>query len=273
MGFKQYLHLLTEKIIEFGNKQRNNQAVLVAGGSGSGKSHIAATLTNIPDTYKVADIDRSKKLLVALNRYWLKYKNDYKYKEIAGKELKNPRDSEFIHQFTSDMNIEAGLIYNPWMKIYKEKDKPNLTINRTFSRWEQIYENLMLLKMLGYKPQNIHILWVLTDYELAQLRNAGRDRVSDRVYLKRSHLRCADIFYDLFTGIEKLSEDMFNGEIYVVNNSQDFANLSAPQSTEWEKMQIKKIGLPIDIDGIDEKLFHWMYKHTPPESKVHKELK
>ena len=95
----------------------------------------------------------------------------------------------------------------------------NLKYHSKFNFYD-FYEFLPTLLRAGYKPQNIHLIWILTDYRMALVQNRKRARtVPDKILIK-THKGAARTMRDYF--IRNYPPDI-NGEFYVI--------IGGPQNT------------------------------------------
>ena len=70
------------------------------------------------------------------------------------------------------------------------------------------------LKLAGYKPENIHIVWILTDYKIAMQQNLTRERVVPSEILFQTHRGAAGTMKDiLFSSYPQLG---INGDVAVI---------------------------------------------------------
>jgi len=70
----------------------------------------------------------------------------------------------------------------------------------------------------GYKEENIHLVWVLTDYKLAVAQNRGRERVVPDDILLQTHEGAANTMWDILDK-GKIPKGL-NGGIYVILNNR-----------------------------------------------------
>ncbi|RMG32808.1 MAG: hypothetical protein D6732_12925, partial [Methanobacteriota archaeon] len=71
---------------------------------------------------------------------------------------------------------------------------------------------------LGYEPQNIHLIWVLTDYKVAIVNNANRDRVVPDDIMLQTHGGAAETMTDIVNGS---IPDGIDGAIWVILNNKE----------------------------------------------------
>ena len=62
------------------------------------------------------------------------------------------------------------------IKLAPPDKKPNLVLDRTFSYPREMERVVPGLIEAGYKPENIHIVFVMTDANIAVERNRAKDQ-------------------------------------------------------------------------------------------------
>ncbi len=215
MGFKLYYSekLLIEKLITFGGKAypKNGNIVILMGGSGSGKGYQIKNLLGIEG--KIIDVDRLKEL--ALKSPLMRTK----YPELKTVNLKNPEDVFRVHDI---VNKKEKL--NKKMMTALEKsiatsttELPNLIFDTTMHEMEKLHEISELALKLGYKKQNIHLVWVLNDIEISKQQNLARDRVVPEHILLQAHAGAAMTFKELIHDSET-TRKYLDGDIWISFN-------------------------------------------------------
>lgn len=263
--------LIFEKLIQFNKGAKSGNAVLLAGGAGSGKGYARSFFTNISDSYRVVDVDKYKELFLKINKWYEQNRPNMpkKYPEIAGLNLKNPDDVTKLHEFGKAKDVEQKLYIEPMIRNIASREKPNIMLDKTMKKWDELIYNLGLLNAMGYKSENIHLTWVLADYKVALQRNQDRSRTVDPTFVQKSHEMIANIWNRIIKGSYQLDPKQFNGEIYIINNAGTAANPKAPQASEWDYVKIKESGRPISMTKEQKlKIVGWMKQYTPPEAEV-----
>ena len=156
--FRKYLQ---EKLILPNKGKRYGQVVILAGGAASGKTFAKKHFIRSED-YKVIDPDQVKYLMVALAN-----KGSEAFKDVKGVDMTNPDDIQKVHNTMNDMRLgtrRRDVMYgdNP-----NRSELPNLMLDRTLAWGTEVTSITRKLVKAGYKPENIHVIWVLTDFQFA----------------------------------------------------------------------------------------------------------
>lgn len=218
-SFRQYL---SEKLILFNNGARYGQIVIMAGGVGSGKSYIARNLLET-DKFKTIDVDAWKEAFIKLKKYpaWENFS------------FKDPSSVSRLHLWIMKTGIRNRILDLLFDKNRNREILPNLLFDISLGSPKQLTEIVDLATEAGYHPQNIHLVYVITDWEIALNRNRARERtLPDSVVLKTLQMAGNSIMTLLHSSIH--SE--FNGAVKVV-----VANTSVPVY-----VTIKKEGRPLE---------------------------
>lgn len=206
MKFQEYI---TEKQIIVGNGQKYGQIVFLAGGAGSGKGFSSSNFMEI-NKFKVRDVDELKKAAIKLAQ--LKGDNP----EIANLDLSNSDDVLKIHQYVKDKGWKEDTLTALLSVTGNKATLPNLLFDITLKDEGDIYKVLPSLFESGYQPINVHLVWVLTNYEIAIKQNANRERnVAPDIMLK-THTGAALTMTDLMRGAIKGIGTMVDGSINVI---------------------------------------------------------
>ena len=95
---------------------------------------------------------------------------------------------------------------------------PNIMFDITAKEIADITDVVPQLIATGYKPNNIHLVWVLTDYQVAIKSNRERDRVVPEDILLKTHIGAGNTIWGLVT--KALPKGM-NGRIDVILNNRE----------------------------------------------------
>jgi hypothetical protein len=74
-----------------------------------------------------------------------------------------------------------------------------------------------LANRLGYKPENIHVVWVINDYQVALNQNATRDRVVDPKLAMDKHIGVSNTMAHLYHNLSAY-QHLMNGDLWFVFN-------------------------------------------------------
>lgn len=184
--FEELRELLMEKLLILGKGQKYGQGLILAGGAGSGKGWVIKNLiggdwkTYDPDELKTALIKVSQAIKANPKEFGDKFKKVTSVSDIvAGLELKNPADVTKLHMMVKDLGLDDKQLLLTLFANKNSDNKPNIIMDCTLKSDRAAEEAVNRLRDYGYKPENIHIVWVLTDYKVALKQNYTRDR---RVY-------------------------------------------------------------------------------------------
>ena len=295
---------LEEKLIVYNNGKKYGQIVFLAGGAGSGKGFAISNFMNSQD-FKIRDVDELKiafQKLDELKKFTMedllkKYGDKISERDKAHIEkhvvakgyslkdlnLKTPEHVYALHvmvratgakQKTLDLLLDGA----------REGTLPNLIFDSTFADMDDLNTYIPQLIDAGYRDTDIHVTWVLTNYEIAIKNNRGRSRVVPEDILLKTHQGAAKTIVQLVkTGFPR----EVNGGIYVVlNNPQNTMFIVDPKTGEHYKdikgnkvvgnfmyLTMKKPGKPITSDKeVKKQLYSWIQDNTPPGSLDTKEL-
>lgn len=163
MKFSQYA-LLQEKQIILNGGSRYGQIVFLAGGSRSGKDFTASKFMQ-GELFKIIDVDTWKKEMQELGRL----KN--KYPEITNLDMHDPENTGKLHMFVKEKGIKNAFIDLLTRSGRNENRLPNIIFNFTMQELANATDIIPKLLQAGYKPKNIHFVWILASYKVAVERN------------------------------------------------------------------------------------------------------
>lgn len=295
---------LLEKLIMYNNGKRYGQIVFLAGGAGSGKG-FAINKFMEGDKFKVRDVDELKLAFQKLSRLDKfttqqlldKYgqnlsvnDKDLVQKEMTDKDIKlsrldlrNPTHVYLLHTLvraTGAKNKTLDLILGD----AKEGTLPNILFDTTFADMDDMNTYIPMLLKVGYQPKDIHVTWILTNYEIAIQNNAKRTRVVPQDILLKTHRGAAKTVVNLVrTGFPR----EVDGGIYVVlNNPENTMFIVNPKTGEHYKdikgnkvvgdfmyLTLKKPGKQITNDAeVKKQLYAWIKDNVPEDALDTKDL-
>lgn len=296
---------LIEKLIIVGNGKRYGQVIFLAGGAGSGKGF---TISNFleGEKFKVRDVDEWKKLTqkmsklgkISVEQILKKYGNKIKDKdkELIDKEmtkknlrldqldLKNPQHVYLLHILVDALDIKDRTLEN-MMKTSREKAEKgildNVIFDITAKNFKAIEGVAPALVDAGYDPKNIHIVWVLTNYDVAVSQNATRDRVVPADILLQTHEGAALTMSKITrNGYKPKGTD---GSIYIVLGGAKHSVIYKDKDgkpiknakggitiKDFQYVQVKKPGGKIKIDNLllQTKVYQWIIDNAPATFKT-----
>lgn len=216
MDFNTFLN---EKLITFSNKAypKFGNVVLVVGASGSGKGFQLDKIIGIEG--KVFDVDRLKELVLKSTNFAEKVKteNGVDVKKLS---LKNVDDVSALHDIISGVyNLPNKQMNNLYADILtKDKSRlPNLIFDVTMKDIRKLDSVSRYATKLGYKKENIHIVWVCNDIEVAIEQNSKRSRTVSKDILFSTHEGVALTMNKIMKKSIDLSQYM-DGDVYISFN-------------------------------------------------------
>lgn len=149
--------------------------VIVAGGSRSGKGFIQEQLMGIEG--KVFDVDELKDFAMGITSAQKKFPE----LERMSKEkepLKNPDNVRKLHEIVVSLNLqnkrEQALVTS--VLSASQDRKPNIIFDVTLKDVKKLKHVSKLASQMGYKKENIHIVWVLQDFKISMELNKDAPR-------------------------------------------------------------------------------------------------
>jgi len=311
LKFSEYVDLkdykayqLIEKQILYNKGAKYGQIVFLAGGAGSGKGFAIKHFMQGSE-FKIRDVDQLKiafQKLDALGKFTTQDLLD-KYgdnildrdkalikKELIDKNLKmgdlNLKTSE--HVLILHVLVRATGVKNKTLDLMlagAEKGQlPNIIFDSTFKEVSDMTDVLPRLLAAGYEPKNIHVSWVLTNYQIAIKNNKSRSRVVAPDILLSTHVGAAQTVYNLVTTSMPSS---VQGGIYVIlNNPENTIYILDPKTNEpyrdkrddpvikdFKYLTLKEPGKPTKTElDVKKQLLTWIKDNVPPGSVDTSEL-
>ena len=303
LKFSEYVDLkdykayqLIEKQILYNKGAKYGQIVFLAGGAGSGKGFAIKHFMQGSE-FKIRDVDQLKiafQKLDALGKFTTQDLLD-KYgdnildrdkalikKELIDKNLKmgdlNLKTSE--HVLILHVLVRATGVKNKTLDLMlagAEKGQlPNIIFDSTFKEVSDMTDVLPRLLAAGYEPKNIHVSWVLTNYQIAIKNNKSRSRVVAPDILLSTHVGAAQTVYNLVTTSMPSS---VQGGIYVIlNNPENTIYILDPKTNEpyrdkrddpvikdFKYLTLKEPGKPTKTElDVKKQLLTWIKDNVPP---------
>jgi hypothetical protein len=260
---------LNEKLIMLSNGKRYGQIVFLAGGAASGKGFASAKFMQ-SELYKIRDVDEWKKTFMKIadikdnpekyaKRLAAGSKIDPdKYKEIKGLDLKKPADVFKLHVFVDKLNIKNNTMRGLLSTMKNKETLPNIMFDITAKDINSVAKLMPDLLRAGYNPANIHMVWILTNYEIAIKQNAERERVVPSDILLNTHEGAADTMFNLIH--QKGKKLAINGAIHVVLNNHE-------NTIKWAEGDVAKGGQKATGKSAG-KDFKYLKPLTPKQKKI-----
>ena len=303
LKFSEYVDLkdykatqLVEKQILYNNGAKYGQIVFLAGGAGSGKGFAIKHFMQGSE-FKIRDVDELKiafQKLDALGKFTTqdllaKYGDNISEedKELIQTELtdKNLKMSELnlktpSHVYILHVLIRATDVKNKTLDLMlagAEKGQlPNIIFDSTFKEVSDMTDVLPKLFAAGYEPKNIHVSWVLTNYQIAIKNNKKRDRVVPEDILLATHAGAAQTVYNLVT--TSMPPSVQGGVYVILNNPENTIFVVDPKTNkaykdkkgnpvikDFKYLTLKEPGKPAKKElDVKKQLLTWIKDNVPP---------
>ena len=269
--------------MSIGGDKKHGQVVLLAGGSASGKSFATDHFMNGSD-YKMMNSDVIKDFLVKMARANSKQpppRFAAIFPNINRLDLNRPTDTRTMHNLVSNMDIINQQILPglfPKGGRSTADPLPNIMFERIFGNEAAVQQTTEWAIKTGYKPENIHVVWILTHYKAALLQNYKRkERRLFNDVLFSTHVEASQTMVDLV--FKNYAKYNINGDILVAiggkgktfmvggvpqrGGSETVKGKSKAYISDFKYFRVKKAGnLAID-ESIKGQVVDWVTRLTP----------
>lgn len=251
--FKDY-DPINEKAITFGGKAypKYDNILILAGGGGSGKGF--AKDHAMAFNGKNFDVDEIK---TQLSKFKEGSELDKDFVADYGKHLSeidfgNSDDVQNIHAFAKKHNIAKNM-HSAFFKNQATKtQKDNCIFDVTLNDYPKFHDILSLAAIGGYDTENIHIVWVLNNYENAKEQNKSRKRRVPEEVLKEAHEGVAKFFKYIILDDQLRGTLPELGDIWIYFGSTNTGDVELEKSenggeyiSDYTVVQLKKKGEPL----------------------------
>lgn len=203
-------------------------AVVMAGGAGSGKGY--SIENTIALDAKIFDVDKLKELYVSVLKA-----------DKAGSKIKAGDDKVYDMKKSQDVfDLHMKIEQKDYDKsrqqaFFKSADKrrlPNLIFDITGKTEDKLVRLGKMLKEMGYKTS---LVWVVTNREVAILRNLSRSRVVGQELLHDIHNK---VNKTVFPFLESNKAGDYDEAWVVFSSPAGLKELSAEEKKEFAKMNV-----------------------------------
>lgn len=217
MLFEDFRQYLEEKLLILGKGKKYGQAAILAGGAGSGKSFATKHFMQ-GENYKIYNVDDVKEMMVKLAKggqmVGLSNKLQVLLPQLRNFDLHNPDDTGKLHMIIKKAGIDDLQMLYTFIGEPHRTYLPNVMFDCTLKSEAGAKEMAQMCLDVGYKPEDIHIVWILSDYKIALQQNYHRDRRVFNDILFDSHLGAKKTMTDLV--IKNYEQLKINGDLAVI---------------------------------------------------------
>lgn len=275
-SFLEFSRQLDERQIQYGNNANYGQVVFFAGGAASGKGFSIANFID-SSKFKIRDVDALKLMFLKLPSMLAKYP------EMRDFNLKTPENVFALHQIVKKEGVPEKQFAAMLSGMKSPDTLPNLLFDATLKDMGDLHHFVPALISVGYRPENFHITWILTDYSVAIVRNRERTRVVPEDIMLATHSGAALTMKNILNGALPKT---INGSITVILNNPDAVTFY-PQShstkdgkkvklnlvKDFTYITLKKAGRPmpafVEMDSqIRQTLVAWVLANAPKLAEI-----
>jgi hypothetical protein len=235
----------------------------------SGKGFVLSKLVGMEG--KVMDVDALKTMAMASSKIVARVKDELGI-DISKLQLKNKENVFKLHDIISN---EIGLDSRFKAMIETtvgnaDKDRlPNIIFDKTMKSLKHIKEVSLFAKTAGYDLKNVHIVWVVTDIEVAKEQNLNRSRTVPDEILTDTHTGVSSIMRYIINEIPSDIRNFIDGDIYITFNTAgiDSKFVKSKFGGSFLKtanyLKIKESGKPINQKMVTTKVIEKIKKYVP----------
>jgi hypothetical protein len=269
--------ILLEKLITFGGQAypKYGNVVIMAGGAGSGKGFVKDKLVGIDG--KVFDVDALKTLAAKTPAIVKRVKDELgvDLTKLAS-DLKDPENVAKLHEIIGDY---LGISDRQQLSLYKsimagkQELKPNLIFDVTLKDLRKLQNITRQVAALGYAKENIHIVWVVNDIEVAKAQNASRDRTVPVEILVNTHRGASQTMHDIVSMGNSLKKYMDGDIVFAFNkigvdSSIEKSSKGGSYIKDANYFYVKKKGKPATpADKISDDLKRKISSYVPKNAE------
>lgn len=272
------LHLLNEKEIVLNNGANYGQIVFLVGGAGSGKGFAIKNFLQ-GSKVKVRDVDAWKTAFLKIAAL------KQKYPDLRKLDMNIPDDVTTLHEWIKKKGIKSKTL-DALLSQVKIGKAPNVLFDITYKDKEDISEILPALIDSGYSTKNVHVVWVLTNYDIAvkQNRDPKRGRVVRDDIMLDTHAGASNNMYQMITqgtptGIDGSVHIILGGAKHTVFfKNADGTPMDGSQKSKYgtdrivikdfKYLTLKQPGKPMTTDtDLKQQALDWIYKNVPQTLK------
>lgn len=264
---------LAEKALNLGDRSisypKDNNVVILAGRAGSGKGVILDKLLTIRG--KAFNVDDIKKTLLNLGDQTTLAKTFEKetHRSLGTIELGEVGDTMIMHDFIKRHKLNDSLTNTFFWANATNKYRPNVVFDVTLKDINKPQSIGELCNIGNYRPINRHIVWVLTNVELAIDQNASRDRKVEQSIVLRTHEGASRTIEQL---VKQSDRTVIDGDVWIVFNgiTVNGRDLKVKGNVvqSYQAFQLKQQGKPWkSVHDIEQVVWDKINSYVPTNSK------
>lgn len=216
---KTVSQFISEALITFGKSAypKFGNIVILAGGAGSGKGFQKNNLLGIEGSN--IDVDAIKELATRATKFIERVKSETG-RDLSTFDMKKGEDVSRLHYILNDVykipDKRNDALFSSILTAHPDR-KPNLIFDVTLKDISKLISVASAANDLGYSKQNIHIVWVVNDINVAMKQNKSRSRSVPEEILFATHQGAALTMKRILDMDDNLKQYM-DGAIYISFN-------------------------------------------------------
>ena len=227
---RSFANYLTEIDVSPNKGAKYGQVIFLVGGAASGKSTATKKFINTAN-YKILNPDDVKDLIVKAGKKDIPF-----FSSMKDIDPDSPKGSQQVHAFMRSTKVSSKKSRTMMRAMQKGKETlPNLLFDRTFAFSGEFKKISRGLIKAGYKAENIHVVFVFTDINIALKRNRERTRTLPDDIIVSTAQGAKARFVELFFG--KAKGAVANGDWHIIIDRGK------------EAIQVKEAGKRVDRAG------------------------
>jgi hypothetical protein len=211
-------------------------ACVMAGGAGSGKGFTVSNIIGLEA--KIFNVDDLKELYVKVLGKGSKDSEIKKGEKKQSFNFKNPDDVSYLHGKISDkgyLKKQENAFYNNSQANKESGRLPNIIYDITGDKAAKLEKIGKMLKDMGYKTS---LVWVVTNREVALLRNLSRDRTVPDAVFHDTHNK---VNATIFPFLEGQGAKFFDEAWVVFSSGDGIKSMSKEEQELFKKDRVVKI--------------------------------
>lgn len=219
---RKMIERLDEALITLGKRAypREGNVVILAGGSGSGKGFVLNNLLGIEG--RVFDTDALKKAYLSSLRLRNNLEQEFGI-DLTGFNMQDAASVDQLHRILAAKGTDKARLATFSANVKELGRKPNVIFDVTLSSLTKFHNIVKMVQEMGYDAGSIHIVWVLTEYEVARSNNANRERRVPEIVFNDIHNGVSRTVNQLLQ-LPSLSE-YIDGDFWLVFNNREDTEL------------------------------------------------
>lgn len=268
---------LNEKLIILGGKAypKFGQAVIIAGGSGSGKGFVYNNLIGLEG--KKLDVDFLKTFALKSEVIKQRLKKELNIDITSLSDLSNPENTSKMHDIIGkylELPDKRMAALGNSILFARPDRKPNVIFDVTLSKLDKFESITTYLKSMGYYARNIHLVWIINDINVAVAQNIERgksDRSVNMDILINTHRGASQTVGDILNMGKSLSRYMDGDIVFAFNKvgvdtSVEKSSTGGMYIKDASYFYVKHAGsTPLSISEIDFDIRQKIQDYVPPQ--------